>query len=235
MVTWLGWLDKQTGFSVSTAQNYMDGAKLKAKFPKIANLKLRATALYYLAEIHFSAAENKGYDPEIEAKVREAAFAEAKKRWLNLEAIYEIEERFAPEPEKYEPESTAFESFTAPIAVDEETTRDVLEELGGIAIEFQGDNVKCSIPSDRVQQAQETLAAEVESAALIDGPPPELTHDEAIDSDYKKAVETLDRLATKPTERWTDLLPVETIQRVADMLRVIIERARAKRGGQEAA
>jgi hypothetical protein len=218
---WLPWLQVQTGFSERSAQRYMTAARYAKKYATVADLKLRPSALYYLAE------------HGIESKVRKAIFAEGKKRWLDQEAIYEIELSFAPEPEQ-EPEQ--YETFTCPIANDEETTRDVLERLGGIAIEFQGDQVKCSLPVGRAQQAQERLAEAAEIAALLDGDGPALPpvtpaitgspKDEAIDVQYKQAVETLSRLATKPPDRWTGLLPVEQVQRVADMLRAIVERGR---------
>ena len=59
----------------------------------------------------------------------------------------------------------------------------------------------------------------IELAGIFD-----TTSDE--DNQFKQAVETLDRLSTEPIERWIDLLPVEQVQRVADMLHAIIERTR---------
>ena len=45
---WLPWLEKNFGSSVGTAENYMAAARLAARIPNVANLKLRPTALYLL-------------------------------------------------------------------------------------------------------------------------------------------------------------------------------------------
>jgi hypothetical protein len=209
---WLPWLEAQTGFSERTAQNYMAAARFATKYATVADLKLRPSALYHLAA------------NEIEAKVRKAIFAEAKEKWLDLEAVYEIELRFAPEPDP--PEPIDYETLTFPTNADEETVREVLRRFEGIAIEVQGGQVKCSLPVGMAQQAQAALAEAADTAALLDGGGPALPpatpaagspKDEGINNQYKQAVETLDRLATKPIDRWFCLLPVKQVQRVADM------------------
>jgi Protein of unknown function (DUF3102) len=48
---WLPWLQQHFGRSVSTAENYMNAARLIAKFPTVGNLKLSNSALYWLAGI----------------------------------------------------------------------------------------------------------------------------------------------------------------------------------------
>jgi hypothetical protein len=221
---WFPWLEAQTGASERTAQNYMAAARFATKYATVADLKLRPTALYYLAA------------NEIEAKVRKAIFAEAKEKWVDLEAVYEIESRFAPEPEPPEP-IVDYETLSFPTNADEETVRAVLRRFEGIAIEVQGGQVKCSLPVGMAQQAQAALAEAADAAALLDGEGPALPpvppaagspKDEGINNQYKQAVETLDRLATKPIDRWFGLLPEEQVQRVADMLRAIVERARSK-------
>ena len=46
---WLPWLHEHFERSVSTAENYMSAARYLAKFPTVGNLKLRDSAVYWLA------------------------------------------------------------------------------------------------------------------------------------------------------------------------------------------
>jgi hypothetical protein len=240
---WLGWLRAQTGFLERSAQNFMNAARFAAKYATVADLKLRPSALYRLAKIHFSAAKNDGYDPEVEAKVRQACFAEARGKWLDLMEVYQIEGRLTPKPPKPDkpplprPEPPiAYESFSHPICVDEAATYEVLQQLGATGIGFHGDYVRCSIPVGRAQQARDALARAADSAALLDDPPPlppEMApagspKAEADDDAYKQAIAALDRLRTKPIDRWVGLAPLEQVQHVADMLNAILATRRDK-------
>jgi hypothetical protein len=218
---WLPWLKAQTGFSERSAQNYMAAAKFAVKNATVADLKLRPTALYYLGQ------------HKIEDRFLKAILAEAENRWIDLHAIHEIQSRFLPEPNEGPPWD--FENFSCLTAAEEETTRETLERLGGTDIEFHGDQVKCLLPAGLAPKAQKELAEDAAAAALLDGPEPELPEtaratgsvkNEALDDQFKQAVETLDSLTTKRIDRWFGLLPVEQVQRVADMLHAIVERAR---------
>src|SRR5262249_25434291 len=46
---WLPWLDREFGWSPSTAENYINLFKLSAKFPTVGNLDFDLRALYMLA------------------------------------------------------------------------------------------------------------------------------------------------------------------------------------------
>jgi antitoxin (DNA-binding transcriptional repressor) of toxin-antitoxin stability system len=46
---WLPWLDREFGWSPSTAENYINLFKLSAKFPTVGNLDLDLRSLYILA------------------------------------------------------------------------------------------------------------------------------------------------------------------------------------------
>jgi hypothetical protein len=77
---WLPWLDENFGASVSTAENYMAAARFVAKFPTVANFKLRPTALYLLG---------RGLDQfrQFDDEVIEAVFSEAKTKWVTEDRV----------------------------------------------------------------------------------------------------------------------------------------------------
>jgi hypothetical protein len=81
---WLPWLAENFGSSVSTADNYLAAARLAAKFPTVANLRLRPTALYVLG--HDLASPSGLYD----RKAIRAIFSEAKTKWVNAQRAREI-------------------------------------------------------------------------------------------------------------------------------------------------
>jgi hypothetical protein len=77
---WLPWLKSNFGSSESTAQNYMNAARLAAKYPTVGDLKLRPTALYYLGS-------NLESIPSDEIK---AIFKAAKTEWIDHKRAWEI-------------------------------------------------------------------------------------------------------------------------------------------------
>ena len=82
---WLPWLAANFSSSISTAQNYMRAANFAAKFPTVANLKLRPSALYWL-----------GYYNQ---NVIEAALKEAETKWVTDDCVREIERALRPKLE----------------------------------------------------------------------------------------------------------------------------------------
>jgi hypothetical protein len=228
---WLPWLKAQGSFTDRTAAHYMRAAEYAGKFETVSNLKLRPAALYRLAE----------REDELSAEVREAVFAAARDHWVNEAEVLEIQNRLQPfelepKPEVHVPD---FETFTAPLAADAETTRGVLTQHGAIAIETTAagngaGEIKCSIPKGTAPQVSAALVAAGEAAATLattapDLPPPPPSDvsakDAALNDQYKQAIEILDALATKPVDRWLGLLPPEQVARAADMLRSIVERS----------
>jgi hypothetical protein len=77
---WLPWLKSNFGSSDSTAQNYMNAARLAIKYPTVGNLKLKPTALYFLGL-------NLVSTPSDEIK---AIFKVAKTEWIDQERACEI-------------------------------------------------------------------------------------------------------------------------------------------------
>jgi hypothetical protein len=57
-------------------------------------------------------------------------------------------------------------------------------------------------------------------------PSPALPKDQALDKQFKQAIEILVTLASKPAERWLGLVPPERVAMAADMLRSIMERTK---------
>lgn len=88
---WLPWLKANFGSSVSTAENYMNAARLAAEFPTVANLKLRPSALYVLGRCW-----SHHYGPFSRAKVIEAVLAAAENEWVDSDRAREIARSLSP-------------------------------------------------------------------------------------------------------------------------------------------
>lgn len=103
---WLPWLKDNFGSSTTTAENYMNAARLAARIPNVANLKLRPTALYLLGR---ELDDPDGfYDREAVAAILRAAETE----WVNEVRAEEIATSLQPpEPsiDEIEAEWTAAE------------------------------------------------------------------------------------------------------------------------------
>jgi hypothetical protein len=86
---WLPWLAKHFGKSERSAQNYMNAAEWAAKNATVADLKLRPSALYWLASV------DNGQTPDhhregtrlcyVRDEVEAAVFALAKTKWVDKE------------------------------------------------------------------------------------------------------------------------------------------------------
>jgi len=87
---WMKWLNENFDSSVSTAENYMNTAKLAAKFPTVGNLKLRPSVLYLLG-----AAKHSMFD----SKVIKAILQEAESNWVSSERAWDIAWSMQPKPE----------------------------------------------------------------------------------------------------------------------------------------
>ena len=85
---WLPWLNREFGWSPSTAENYINLFRLSGKFPTVGNLDLDLRALYLLAA--------PGTPPEARAEI--IARAEAGKKVTTAEVMAAIAKR-KPEPE----------------------------------------------------------------------------------------------------------------------------------------
>jgi hypothetical protein len=79
---WLPWLERNWRKSVSTAENYMNAARLADKFPSLGNLKLRRDAIYELG----------GMLDNPDQGLFDAVLKEAETTWVNAKRVGEIEE-----------------------------------------------------------------------------------------------------------------------------------------------
>jgi hypothetical protein len=77
----MDWVENHVGTSHSSALNYMAAARAVAKFPTVANLKMRASLLYQLGD------NEDLYDSETLA----AIFKEAETKWVNADRAFDIE------------------------------------------------------------------------------------------------------------------------------------------------
>jgi hypothetical protein len=105
------WLEEHWDKSIASAYNAMGAAELAAKFPIVRKLKLRATALYRLANTE-----------DLDEAFREAVFAEAAKDWVTVDRLDEIENELYPPPPE---EETAEED-------EEETAEEETDEAAAI-------------------------------------------------------------------------------------------------------
>jgi hypothetical protein len=89
---WMPWLNENFDSSISTAENYMNAARLAAKFPTVGNLKLRPSALYSLG--------SEQLDTELfDSKAVEAILHEAESNWVSSSRAWEIAWSLRPKPE----------------------------------------------------------------------------------------------------------------------------------------
>jgi hypothetical protein len=86
---WLRWLEVNFGLTERTAQNYMSAARLAAKYEIVADLKLRPTALYALAEMDSSSGQ-------ISEALLEAVLKEATIECVSGKRVREIASSLRP-------------------------------------------------------------------------------------------------------------------------------------------
>jgi hypothetical protein len=94
---WLGWLEEHFGSSDRTAENYMNAARLAAKFETVSNLKLRPTVLYLLGK------ELDDPTSFFNRKAIKAILKAAETDWVNVERAREIAASLQPKPKPHEP------------------------------------------------------------------------------------------------------------------------------------
>jgi hypothetical protein len=104
---WMDYIEANFSMSQSSAENYMNAARLVAKFPSLGNSKLRRDALYRLGrELHNPSSS---FGP----KVINAISSEAETTWVNAERAEAIAvsllqpERPKPSARQLEPERVA--------------------------------------------------------------------------------------------------------------------------------
>jgi hypothetical protein len=88
---WMDWLYNNFSMGKSTAANYVNAAKLAAKFPSVGNLYLRASALYLLG--------GENLDPVLfSRKAIKAILTEAETKWVNEDRAWAIAFSLKPKP-----------------------------------------------------------------------------------------------------------------------------------------
>lgn len=97
--SWLPWLAENFDKSISTAENYMNAARLAAEFPMVGNLKLRPSALYLLG----GELNSKATSP----KAIRAVLSAAETEWITAERAREIAYPKPPPPTIAEIETEA--------------------------------------------------------------------------------------------------------------------------------
>jgi len=88
---WLDWLGENFSMSVSSCENYMNAARAARKFPTVANLKLRASALYLLGN-------QKDDDELFDVNAIKAILAEAETKWVSETRAWNIAISMRPKP-----------------------------------------------------------------------------------------------------------------------------------------
>ncbi len=92
---WMPWLENNFGSSISTAGNYMAAAKFAAKFPSVANLKLRPSALYLLGH---DLDEDDLDDCLFDDKAVKAILKAAETKPISADQARDIAEALKPKP-----------------------------------------------------------------------------------------------------------------------------------------
>ena len=87
---WIDWLYENFDSSVSTAENYMNAARLAAAFPTVGNLKLRPSVLYLLGGAK---------SPIFDSNAIEAILQEAETNWVSSTRAWDIAYSLQPKPE----------------------------------------------------------------------------------------------------------------------------------------
>jgi hypothetical protein len=192
---WLQWLKENFGASHATASNYMNAAKLAAKFPTVRSLKLRATALYLISK-NVDDPDGLYCDETVEA-----ILAEAKTQWVDDDRAKDIAYDLDDKRREAEAERKA----------EAEAERTAEDEAEQYEEQHKGEEPEEEEPDDD------------DADALLDGKPPELpptSEATTIDLEsFDQAVATLVRLQTKPLSKFVETKQGAALRDVIDFLR----------------
>jgi hypothetical protein len=194
--TWLPWLAENFGSSESTAQNYMKAARYAIKNPTVGDLKVRPSALYWLAYQDDLCGEG---DRDGDDELKEIIFREAADKWVTANRVREISREF------YDAKDAAarVEAEKREAARDHDFDDEPETEEEKKAREAEGARERYRA---ELKEAKAAIAAK--AAAILDGPPPDVpSASEAPTRDvilppFDQAIKTLETASTKPLAKY---------------------------------
>ena len=252
---WLEWLDNEFDYAASTAERYMNAARLRVKFPTVRNLKLAASTVYKLADC-----ADADYLPSV---IRELAKHAADKRLTHPDADRVIKigigrHRHGDHPDATLAKLVKLDEFNEeswhPQAVADLLERDpetdeIAESIVDKIEQAHEDTERAQWEAEQARREAKWEAernAEDEAESTLDGPMPELPpattppEPQKFDSatqwagadEFSDAVETLSELSTKPAKRFVGKVDTDTLRGVIDFLMAVMgaeaEEKRAK-------
>jgi hypothetical protein len=177
---WLDWLFTEFEYAVSTAERYMNAARLSAKFPTVRNLKLSANTVYALAD--------KCEEGDLPAVIEELAKHATEKQLKHKEAERVIMIGIGRHHHGDHPDATLKrlaeldiynETLWCPQAVEallkqqpatDEIADSIVDEIHQAHIDAEQARYEAEWEAKRKDKDQERDEAE----AILDGDPPEL-------------------------------------------------------------
>jgi hypothetical protein len=230
---WLGWLNAEFDMSVTTAERRMNVATLSGKFPKLKNLKLSATTLYDLAEHD----DEEDLPSIINELVKHATSARLSHRDADRIITIAIgRRRFGDYPDatlerlvNLELTCSSLPWYEMACAALKERLPDNAESAKEIVAKAMHDyHAKLSQKAKTTKEAKD----------ILDGPPPILPspsaaperHKLAADTEWAEtkpfvmAVKELQRLGTKPIERFLGMFSPDELRDVSDFLLAIADK-----------
>jgi hypothetical protein len=228
---WLHWLWTEFEYAASTAERYMNAARLSTKFPTVRNLMLAANTIYALADEYEA--------DDLPAIIEELAKHATQKRLTHKDAERVIKvgigrHRHGDHTDATLIQLTEIDEFNDQPwyqqAVDELRRHD--PETDEIADSIVGKVQQDYFETIRNVEVEEVDEDEQEADAVLDGPPPDLPPPIAppepqkldADSDWAEtkpfvdAVKGLIWLRAKPIGRFVGMFSPAELREVADFL-----------------
>ncbi|WP_164937274.1 DUF3102 domain-containing protein [Bradyrhizobium vignae] len=237
---WLSWIWTEFEYAPSTAERYMNAARLNTKFPIVRNLRLAANTVYALVD--------ECVDDDLPAIIDELAKHATDKRLTHREAERVIKVGIGRHRHGDDhPDATlvklvelddfkedpCYQKAVAALLEQDPETDEVAESIVDEIAQAHSD-------ADRAQREAEQAHWEAEweakrnADAILDGPPPDLPSSVTPPEPQKLGVETdwetgsfvsnvmaLLELHTKPADRFVGLCSPSALRNLADFLMAV--------------
>jgi hypothetical protein len=245
---WMDWLETEFEWSVTTAERFMNVARLVGKFPKLGNLKLGKTALYALADHG-----RKGDLPAIIEELAKHA-TETRLPWRDAKRVIKTgigRSRFGDHPDATLVRLVELDEYSGEpwhrkaVAALREREPKTGESASAIIDEFVEAERKAHMAALDAEyaallrshegEAKARDEAKDEAESLLDGAPPDLPPpttppepqklhadtDWAETKSFVDAVKELLELQAKPVARFVGMFTPDTLRDVSDFLMAV--------------
>jgi hypothetical protein len=246
---WLDWLFTEFEYAVSTAERYMNAARLSAKFPTVRNLKLAANTVYALTD----ECEEGDLPAVIDELAKHATEKQLKYKEAERVILISIgRHRYGDHPDAtlmrlaeiadynqtlWFPQ--AVESLLKQQPATDEMADSIVDEIRQAYLDAEQAKYEAEWEVEHRAREQEQDEAE----AILDGPPPVLPPSITPPDEPQKlgnettwegtgqfigAVGELLDLSTKPATRFAGVFSPDDLNKVADFLRAVAAADKAK-------